>query len=105
MLKKDNTPLWEGINIFSTIRNNTRESLVTTILDSMLDMGVDIITSNCEYAPGQMEIVWAPAYGIKAADDAFTIKNGVKEIVQKLSDCKEFATFMSKPWADKSGCG
>jgi len=52
-----------------------------------------------------MEIVWAPEFGIKAADDAFTFKNGVKEIVQKHSDCKEIATFMSKPWTDRSGCG
>jgi len=52
-----------------------------------------------------MEIVWAPAFGIKAADDAFTFKNGVKEIVHKLSDGNQIATFMSKPWGDKSGCG
>jgi len=48
MLNKDGTPLWEGINIFSTLRNNTKQNLVDTILDSMISMGVDIITSNAE---------------------------------------------------------
>lgn len=25
--------------------------------------------------------------------------------MQQHSDCKEIATFMSKPWHDRSGCG
>lgn len=58
-----------GINIFSTLRNNFNEKLVYDILRGMQAMGVDIITSNVEYGPGQMEIVYAPEKGIKSGDN------------------------------------
>jgi glutamine synthetase len=63
---------------------------------------VDIITSNAEYGPGQMEINFAPAEGIPAADNAFTFKNGVKEIAQRSG---RIASFMTKPYADQSANG
>jgi len=46
--KNTQTPLWEGINIFTTIRNNCKEKIINTIIDSMIEMNVDIITSNVE---------------------------------------------------------
>jgi glutamine synthetase len=46
----------------------------------MAAVGVDIVTANAEYGPGQMEINFRPAWGVGAADHAFTFKNGVKEI-------------------------
>ncbi len=83
-----------GIQIFSTLRNNFNEALVYQILRDMTAIGVDIITSNAEYGPGQMEINFAPANGIKGADDAFTFKNGVKEIAQHKG---MMVSFMTKP--------
>lgn len=91
-----------GIQIFSTLRNNFDEALVYEILRGMSAVGVDIITSNAEYGPGQMEINFAPAHGVKAADDAFTFKNGVKEIAQRRG---MMASFMTKPWIDQSANG
>ena len=95
-------PPFPGIQIFATLRNNFDESLVYQILRGMNAVGVDIITSNAEYGPGQMEINFAPAVGIKAADDAFTFKNGVKEIAQRNG---YMASFMTKPYADQSASG
>lgn len=91
-----------GIQIFSTLRNSFNEALVYQILRQMSAIGVDIITSNAEYGPGQMEINFAPARGITAADDAFTFKNGVKEIAQRNG---YMASFMTKPYADQSANG
>jgi glutamine synthetase len=91
-----------GIQIFSTLRNNFDEPFVYEILRAMSAVGVDIITSNSEYGPGQMEINFAPARGIKGADDAFTFKNGVKEIAQRRG---RMASFMTKPWMDQSANG
>ncbi len=91
-----------GIQIFATLRNNFDEALVYEILRGMSAVGVDIITSNAEYGPGQMEINFAPAPGIQAADDAFTFKNGVKEIAQRRG---MMASFMTKPWMDQSANG
>jgi glutamine synthetase len=91
-----------GIQIFATLRNNFDESLIYQILRGMSAVGVDIITSNAEYGPGQMEINFAPGMGIDAADSAFTFKNGVKEIAQRSG---YMASFMTKPYADQSANG
>ncbi|MFN8565577.1 MAG: glutamine synthetase, partial [Anaerolineae bacterium] len=64
-------PPFPGIQIFTTLRNNFDPLLVDEILLDMPQVGVDIITSNSEYGPGQMEINFAPAAGISAADHAF----------------------------------
>jgi len=95
-------PPFPGIQIFSTLRNNFDESLINQILHYMPRVGVDIITSNSEYGPGQMEINFAPARGVAAADQAFRFKNGVKEIAQRNG---YMASFMTKPYADQSASG
>ena len=95
-------PPFPGIQIFTTLRNNFDPAIVDQILLDMPQVGVDIITSNSEYGPGQMEINFAPASGISAADHAFRFKNGVKEIAQKHG---YMASFMTKPYADQSASG
>ena len=98
----DRKPPFPGIQIFATLRNNFDEVLVYEILRSMSEVGVDIITANAEYGPGQMEINFAPARGIAAADQAFTFKNGLKEIASHFG---YMASFMTKPYADQSASG
>jgi len=100
--REDQQPPFQGIQIFATLRNNFDEQLVYQILREMSLVGVDIITSNAEYGPGQMEINFAPAMGITAADDAFTFKNGAKEIAQRNG---YMASFMTKPYGDQSANG
>lgn len=100
--RDDREPPFRGIQIFATLRNNFDEYLLNDILLGMSAMGVDIITANAEYGPGQMEINFAPAVGIEAADAAFTFKNGVKEIAQGED---YIASFMTKPYADQSASG
>jgi glutamine synthetase len=95
-------PPFPGIQIFATLRNNFNEALVYQILRGMTAVGVDVITANAEYGPGQMEINFAPAWGIAAADNAFTFKNGVKEIAQQNG---MLASFMTKPRIDQSANG
>jgi glutamine synthetase len=95
-------PPFPGIQIFATLRNNFNEALLYDILRHMMDMGVDIITANAEYGPGQLEINFAPAWGVTAADHAFTFKNGVKEIAQRH---QMLASFMTKPQIDQSANG
>ncbi len=95
-------PPFGGIQIFSTLRNNFNEALVYQILRNMAAVGVDIITANAEYGPGQLEINFAPSWGVGAADAAFTFKNGVKEIAQRNG---MMASFMTKPRIDQSANG
>lgn len=94
-------PLFSGYQIFNSIRNDYVPT-IRTILDQMPTVGIDIITSNCEYAGSQWEINFAPGRGLAGPDNAFTFKNGVKEIAKGDG---YVATFMSKPWADSAGSG
>jgi glutamine synthetase len=94
-------PLFHGYHIFNTVRN-AWVPLIQRIVDEMRAFGIDIITANCEYAGSQWEINYGPARGLDGPDQAYTFKNGVKE----LAHLQGFtATFMSKPFADSAGCG
>jgi glutamine synthetase len=86
-------PPYSEIRLFATLPVN-EQPVIYKILRSMAAVGVDIITADLEYAPGQVEINFAPAWGLEAADQAFTFKNGVKEIAQQFG---RIATFMTKP--------
>src|SRR6266540_3485802 len=99
---EDRQPRCPGIQLFATLRNICDEAFVTEVLRAMPQVGVDIITANAEYGPGQMEINFAPATGVAAADQAFTFKNGIKEIARRHG---YMASFMTKPYADQSACG
>jgi glutamine synthetase len=94
-------PLFSGYHIFNTVRNDFVPT-IRRILEEMPQVGVDIITSNCEYAGSQWEINFAPGRGLAGPDNAFTFKNGVKEIAKQDG---YVATFMTKPWAGHSGSG
>jgi glutamine synthetase len=94
-------PLFSGYHIFNTVRN-AYVPTIGRILEQMPQIGVDIITSNCEYAGSQWEINFGPGKGLAGPDNAFTFKNGVKEIARGDG---YLATFMSKPFADSAGSG
>ena len=94
-------PLFHGYHIFNTVRN-TYVPLVERIVSEMRAIGIDIVTANCEYAGSQWEIVYGPKAGIAGPDQAFTFKNGVKELAYQEG---LLATFMSKPFAGGAGSG
>jgi len=94
-------PLFTGYHIFNTVRN-TWVPVIERIVADMREYGIDIITANCEYAGSQWEINYRPATGMAGPDQAFSFKNGVKELARREG---LLATFMSKPFADSAGCG
>jgi glutamine synthetase len=94
-------PLFDGYQIFNTVRNDYVPT-IRRIAEEMPRVGVDIITSNCEYAGSQWEINFAPGRAMAGPDNGFTFKNGVKEIAKQDG---YVATFMTKPWAGHSGSG
>ena len=94
-------PLFSGYHIFNSVRN-TYVPLIEQIVEQMRAFGIDIITANCEYAGSQWEIVYGPKRGLAGPDQAFTFKNGVKELAHSAG---LIATFMSKPFADGAGSG
>ncbi|TMK84636.1 MAG: glutamine synthetase [Actinobacteria bacterium] len=94
-------PLFTGYHIFNTVRN-TWVPVIERIISEMRDFGIDIITANCEYAGSQWEINFRPATGMAGPDQAFSFKNGVKELARHEG---LLATFMTKPFPDSAGCG
>lgn len=94
-------PVFEGLHIFNTMRN-TAVPVAERIVELMPEIGIDIITANCEYGPGQFEINYGPHPALRAGDLGFTFKNGVKFIARQLG---YHATFMTKPFTDQSASG
>ena len=94
-------PLFDGLHIFNTTRNDYTD-FAQPLLDNLREMGVDVITHNCEYAGSQYETNFGPGVGVVGADKAFTFKNAVKEMAHLQG---YLATFMTKPWTDSAGSG
>jgi glutamine synthetase len=95
-------PLYPGIQIFATLRNEFDGAFIRQIIRDLHAIDVDIVTSNAEYGPGQQEINFAPGWGIGAADMAFSFKQAVKEIARQHG---YVASFMTKPYAGQSASG
>lgn len=90
-------PFFDGVDIFATLQQTKAADLCYEIESNMQAVGVDIKTMNTEYGHGQLEITFAPKFGIAAGDAASTFKLGVKEMAQKRGLT---ATFMSRPFGD-----
>ncbi len=93
--------LFEGVHIFNIVRN-TYVPFLQTLLDTVREYGIDVITHNCEYAGSQYEIPFAPGKGLAGPDQCFSFKNGVKELAHRNG---YVATFMAKPFAGMAGSG
>ena len=96
ILDENNKPVYPGVNYMNTLRNNFDQKFVYKILRALDGMDMDYTAAEAEYGPGQYEIPFAPKYGMKMADDAFSFKTTLKEIAKM--DGKTI-TFMSKTFA------
>lgn len=94
-------PLFSGIHIFHTVRNQYTPFL-DRLVPTLRAYGVDVITHNCEYGGSQFETVFGAGMNLAAADKAFAFKNGMKEIAHRNG---LIASFMAKPFAGQSGSG
>jgi len=94
-------PVFEGLHIFNNARN-VAVPVIERIMEIMPGMGIEILTGNCEYGPGQYEITYEAEKGLLAGDQGFTFKTGVKMIARQLG---YYATFMTKPFLDQSASG
>jgi glutamine synthetase len=76
------------------------ESLISEIRHQLAIAGVRIEACNPETGPGQFELNIRYDDALKAADDAFVYKNGIKEIAAQH---RLMASFMAKPRRDWAG--
>ena len=89
------TPLFEGVDIFATLKMTKCAELLSAVEGGMDAVGVDIKTMNAEYGKGQLEITMAPVRGITACDNAATFRTGVKAGSSTHSFIHSFVTVCS----------
>ncbi len=95
-------PLQEAPSTYGVVLGSHQESIGAVIRDQMLRYGLPVEACNPETGPGQFEITMRYGSSLKAADDAFLFKSGVKEVAAQHD---LLATFMAKPnsaWAGNS---
>ncbi len=94
-------PVTHTVRQFASFDEQDR-GLLYEISDALSAFGIDVTTFNLEYGPSQFEVNFAPGWGLRAADHAYSFKTAVKEIAAKAG---RLASFITKPAIDRSANG
>ena len=86
-------PAFNSYQWNATARSSFNPAFTQQIDQDLKVAGVDVESIETENAPGQMEVTYKPAFGLRAADNAHTFRTAIKEIAQKY---KYTASFMTK---------
>ena len=76
--------------------------VIEELLASTKAIGLEVEAAHHEYAPGQIEINFAPLDPLMMADRTFLFKQMVREVARKHG---YGANFLAKPFAEHSGSG
>ncbi|NXU63452.1 LGSN protein, partial [Horornis vulcanius] len=74
----------------ATILNNHDQTFIQELIEGMYYAGANIESFSSSTGPGQMEITFHPAFGLDAADSAFTFRTGLKEVAKKYNYVASF---------------
>ncbi|XP_063245488.1 lengsin [Prinia subflava] len=74
----------------ATILNNHDQTFIQELIEGMYFAGANIESFSSSTGPGQMEITFHPAFGLDAADSAFTFRTGLKEVAKKYNYVASF---------------
>jgi glutamine synthetase len=99
---RDREPYSAGGVSYTVDRYADPQGAVGRMHRALIDFGIGVTVANREFSPGQFEINLEHAGVVQAADEAFLLKCGVKElaVMEGLT-----ATFMAKPRSDLAGSG
>ena len=89
-------------NMFTLNALESQRQLMSLVLTSLAEMGVELEQVAPEFGSGQFEINIAHQPPIRAADDLMTVKEEVRALARAAGF---IATFMPKVYADMPGCG
>jgi glutamine synthetase len=92
-------PPFEGTDITTTLTNQ-RLPVLRQLLRDLPALGCQPNTLNQEWGPTQYELNFEPVWGLEVGDHNLTYKTYAKEIA---SDHGLLASFMTKPFTDRSG--
>ena len=93
-------PMFHGVDVFSNLLLAEHEDLVCLMYEQLSAAGIDILSMQTEYAPGQLEFATGPKFGIDSADQMFTLMEALREMSYQHG---WKATFMTKPTSEP-GC-
>lgn len=96
------TPHGRTENAYSLTRCAEINSLATEFVNRMDQVGIEVEMFHAELGPGFFEFTLAPESAVRAADNAVRARQYLRDL------CAEHglhASFMAKPFADKSGAG
>lgn len=93
-------PQATGIQCYSLAKANELDPCFDDLLHG-LNGFVEVEGSNVEYGPAQCEVNLNHADPVAAADQAFRLKYGIRELARRQD---MVATFMAKPFNGQSGC-
>jgi glutamine synthetase len=89
-------------NVYMVGRRGDPDNLLLKFLRQLKALGIDATAANHEFASGQFEVNLVHSHALDAADRAFRLRAGVKELarIEGL-----LATFMGRPFNDEGGSG
>ncbi|XP_026252598.1 lengsin [Urocitellus parryii] len=74
----------------STFLNNHDQPFMQELVDGLYHTGANVESFSSSTRPGHMEICFLPEFGISSADNAFTLRTGVKEVARKYNYIASF---------------
>ena len=80
----------------------SQRALMSQVLASLAEMGVELEQVAPEFGPGQFEVNIAHQPPVRAADDLMTVKEELRALARAAGF---IATFMPKLYTDMPGCG
>ena len=95
-------PIYDVGNLCAVTKIDRCQQLYSQVAKDLPKVGICIECVESGGGAGQQEITYAPAFGIRAADNAHTYKTGIKEIALQHN---YMATFMAVPFPDDDPSG
>ncbi|XP_014388225.1 PREDICTED: lengsin isoform X2 [Myotis brandtii] len=74
----------------ATLFNNHDQAFIQELVDGLCHTGAHVESFSSSTRPGQVEICLLPEFGIGSADNAFTLRAGVREVARKYNYITSF---------------
>jgi len=100
--RRTREPVYADIENYSVTKGAEFEPIMRQVRNQLQEMGVTIEASNPEYSGGQFEVNILHGPALESADRAILLRAAVRALAR---DAGLDATFMAKPWTDRSGSG
>ena len=102
LCRPDWTPAQDHIQYSSLTDGLELETVIADIRSGLIGAGMDVESSNTEYAGGQIEVNVSYGEAMRVADNTALLKTIIKHVAEAHG---MKATYMPKPWTEEGGSG